>query len=166
MNLRDRIVDALERAAETGATDYELSCTLGVARGTVAAARSTLNGQIVDSGARRPTDTGRTARVWRSAGVSGPVAHRDVPVPHAPLLSTDLDDLADRLRRLAVGRVWNLQCRAAVYSIEWWQRVPANALPGEAIGHAYRVEGSSLGAALRKAVRKAVKVAGLDDSAR
>lgn len=62
---RKRIYDALAKLG--AATDYELSVATGILRSSAAKRRQELTtlGYVLDTGERRPTDTGTTAIVWR-----------------------------------------------------------------------------------------------------
>jgi hypothetical protein len=67
VNLREAAFDAIKRAGPTGATCDELVVAGVLARHQTASARlnELLNaGRIKDSGARRPTSSGRNARVY------------------------------------------------------------------------------------------------------
>jgi hypothetical protein len=70
--LRNRVVALLR--SDGPLTDYELSTRLGALRGTTAKRRldAARLGLIVNSGERRPTDTGSTAIAWRAVAPDEP----------------------------------------------------------------------------------------------
>ena len=67
---RRQVWESLKRL--TTATDYELSVATGILRSSASKRRQELVelGHVVDTGQRRPTDTGTMAIVWRCSYVS------------------------------------------------------------------------------------------------
>jgi hypothetical protein len=65
---RAQVLDALRKAGNEGRTDYELGVELGILRTSAGKRRLELQriGLVVDSGERRPTDTGSSGVVWRA----------------------------------------------------------------------------------------------------
>jgi hypothetical protein len=63
---RWQVLLEIERAGDTGRSDYELACETGLRLYTAAPRRNELlnDGWIQDSGRRRPTDSGALAVVW------------------------------------------------------------------------------------------------------
>lgn len=67
---RRRIWEALQRLGE--ATDYELGETCNILRSSASKRRQELQqlGHVIDTGKRRPTDTGTMAIVWACSPLS------------------------------------------------------------------------------------------------
>ena len=66
--LRRQVFEYIEASGDRGATDHEIHIGCRMRRYTAAPRRRELvmGGAVVDSGRRRPTDTGSSAKVWVS----------------------------------------------------------------------------------------------------
>lgn len=67
-NLRQRVLEVIQSAGESGLTIEEIVNATGIKLQTVCARRNELekSGQVISSGTRRKTESGRTAIVWKA----------------------------------------------------------------------------------------------------
>jgi len=89
-----RVLDFLRTRGKQGATDREISDELRMFSDSARARRNELMnlGAIVDSGRRRPTPSGRWARVWTDANISPEIIDPPTSEGHEPRDETNEDD--------------------------------------------------------------------------